>query len=190
MTTLKEKLQHYEVNENGCWEWQGYQYKGYGQLGHNYKKYWVHRAAYQEYVGPLVKGMMICHKCDNPICINPDHLYQGTALDNNRDRAERNPDSGPYLYQVNTAKKFGMSVDDVRFIYTNAPNETTKDVLNRHPLISRHTAQRIRNGSQYKRLLADVLVERDFNPRKYNRTEKHLELIKKARNARGAKDKQ
>lgn len=45
----------------------------------------AHRAAYEEFVGPVPDGQMVCHDCDNPPCINPQHLFLGSALDNKTD---------------------------------------------------------------------------------------------------------
>lgn len=73
--------------ETGCWNWTGgCNTKGYGQVRHNGTQSKVHRLAYQHYLGLIPEGYFVCHKCDNPKCFNPDHLFIGTALDNNRDR--------------------------------------------------------------------------------------------------------
>jgi hypothetical protein len=64
---------------NACWEWQGSRHPdGYGQL--DGKR--VHRLVYEFLVEPIPEGMMVCHKCDNPPCCNPAHLFLGTAKDN------------------------------------------------------------------------------------------------------------
>jgi len=75
--------------ETGCWEWTGRTLKGYGVLKIGRTQWYAHRASYRVRVGEIPKGMMICHHCDNPPCINPAHLYAGTALDNARDFKER-----------------------------------------------------------------------------------------------------
>jgi hypothetical protein len=69
--------------ENGCWEWQKRLDKdGYGISWYNRKTMKAHRMSYMVYIGELQVGKFICHKCDNPKCCNPFHLFQGTPLDN------------------------------------------------------------------------------------------------------------
>jgi len=75
---------------NKCWEWQGYVGTGgYGRITINYKDELVHRIAFQLSHGEIPDGMCVCHKCDNRICCNPDHLWLGTLADNNRDCSEK-----------------------------------------------------------------------------------------------------
>src|ERR1051326_7362656 len=63
--------------------------KGYGILTVHNKTVSAHRLVYRLYIGELKPGFVICHKCDNPACINPNHLYQGTPKDNSRDMVQR-----------------------------------------------------------------------------------------------------
>lgn len=70
-----------------CWEWTGAQTsRGYGNFWVNRKTCLAHRFSYEMAIGPLPKKHHACHKCDNPICIRPDHLFPGTDLDNARDK--------------------------------------------------------------------------------------------------------
>lgn len=72
----------------GCWIWIGRtSTNGYGRIGiGRNKQYAAHRVSWEHYRGPIPAGMIVCHKCDTPLCINPNHLFIGTHADNARDR--------------------------------------------------------------------------------------------------------
>ena len=87
--TASERLAH-TITKSGCWEWDGYKNSaGYGVLSYQSQMYLAHRLAYETWIGPIPDGLLVCHTCDNPPCINPDHLYVGTQQDNMKDMAKR-----------------------------------------------------------------------------------------------------
>lgn len=74
-------------NANGCLEWAGnLNDKGYGRFSGPAGVVPAHRYAYERGNGPIPDGMFVCHSCDNPKCVNPEHLWIGDAAANNRDR--------------------------------------------------------------------------------------------------------
>lgn len=76
---------------NNCIEFSGPKTKfGYGKQKFKGKQTSAHRVAYQKAYGEIPKGLCVLHKCDNPSCINPEHLFLGTHKDNTKDMFTKN----------------------------------------------------------------------------------------------------
>jgi hypothetical protein len=125
-----------EVNERGCWNWMGSKRNGYGRLvigsraTGSRKFVSAHRYSYQTFVEPIPDKLMVCHKCDNPSCVNPDHLFVGNRQDNVNDRelkgrnnhfvGEKSPTSKLTAEKVTEIRKLiasGVGVTDIADIY-------------------------------------------------------------------------
>jgi hypothetical protein len=87
---VQEKLAAWSKRneETGCLEWtRAKSSAGYGQLRHQGKTVYAHRMSYEIETGENICGLMLCHKCDNPGCIEPTHLFPGTQALNMADCA-------------------------------------------------------------------------------------------------------
>ena len=90
MPTLQEKLNDRVQITPGCWWWIGsLNLQGYGRLRHEGKFKKASHLFYELYRGEIPQGMIIRHTCDNPSCVNPQHLLLGTHSDNMRDMVSR-----------------------------------------------------------------------------------------------------
>lgn len=77
-------------SKDGCWEWQAsIDTKGYGYCWNGKKVVRAHRFSWELHFGPIPNCIQVLHSCDNPPCINPEHLFLGTNLDNVKDKCKK-----------------------------------------------------------------------------------------------------
>lgn len=141
----------------GCWLWMGeWMPTGYGRHHPKTGRTGAHRFSYQAHRGQIPKGMFVCHKCDVPACVNPDHLFIGTQADNMADKARkgRTPDRHGEKHPLCKLKD-----EDIRKIYL-----LRKDGLKQKEIaaifdIDQSYVSQILSGKNRKRSLARMMVE-------------------------------
>jgi len=135
------------IDESGCWEWQrGVTGSGYGQITVNGDSMGAHRFSYELYNGDIPEDAIICHKCHNPPCVNPNHLYAGDEKRNAQDAIE-NGDWPDHTGEERTPAKFTSGkVRTIREEYTKG---ATVSALSKKYSVSMGTISRIINGESY-----------------------------------------
>lgn len=119
---------------SGCWLWTGavyhtgrgakYQYGAFNPSGTTVH---AHRFSYELHIGPIGKDLFCCHRCDTPLCVNPEHLFVGTALDNMRDSIAK--DRHARGERGKGAKLTDADVIEIRRLY--ASGEATRKQLSK-----------------------------------------------------------
>jgi hypothetical protein len=148
---MRERFERigWDVMKSGCWEWRGGKgEKGYGQFRAPGRSWIAPRAAHELYIGPIPEGMLVRHTCDNPPCVNPDHLVVGTHIDNNNDKVERGRQTKGAA--VNTNKLTESQVLEMRRLRLGGAK--SKDLAIKFG-VSTATASAICTGRTWKWLL-------------------------------------
>lgn len=153
--SIKDKINdNTKISQNGCWEWVG---ANRCKMGNNYyggtnigkKSILAHRASYELYKGKIPDGMLVCHKCDNPKCVNPEHLFLGTHADNSRDMSNKN--RGANGEKSINAKLTANKVMEIRFAGKRR-NMRQKDIAYVFG-VAEKTVHKIINKKSWKHLL-------------------------------------
>lgn len=153
--TFDEKFTNKIRRTKGCWYWTGYRgAQGYGRAP-KVKEGFVlaHRIMYLVTYGDFPRDLCVCHRCDNPSCVRPDHLFLGTNRDNTRDRDRKRRGKLPN----NSGERHGHSkltdaqVIRIRELYSRG---TTQKTLSSWYGIGRDQISRIVTGKRWKHLLS------------------------------------
>lgn len=123
-----------------CWNWIGLKNKGYGgPLTINNKKIYAHRFSFVMNNGNIPDYLQVCHRCDNPSCINPNHLFSGTQSDNRNDSKQKGRNK-------NWGLKSKLSLTEVKEIKQLAKTHTRKFIAEKFK-ISKSYLSEIINGT-------------------------------------------
>lgn len=161
MDTLKERFdKKYEiVPESGCWIWTGASLGSnakfnYGRMKVNKVQKLAHRVSYELHKGEIGGvDVCVCHTCDVPECVNPDHLFLGTRFDNNKDMTDKGRRVKDYHLSNNK-----LSMEDVVEIRRLLFNKTHTQVeIAKKFNVSRSAIQRIHYSESWYSI--DALTE-------------------------------
>ena len=136
----------WDVTENGCHEVTSHHRdkQGYTRIKKDGKTYLTHRVAYAEHLGrPIGKDLVVRHFCDNPSCINPLHLVEGTNQDNMNDRSERNRQA-----KGRTSGRSKITENDAKMIKYFYEGWHHKDIAELYP-VTKHQIHLIRSGKSW-----------------------------------------
>lgn len=114
-------LSRIAIKADGCWEYTGARSrKGYGRIGMGGKRgvlTGAHRASWMVHRGEIPAGMQVLHHCDNPPCVNPDHLFVGTPADNMNDKFQKGRAAGAPGERHPRSKLTEADVQEIRSRY-------------------------------------------------------------------------
>jgi len=112
-----------KTGKTKCWNWTGSLARGYGNIRVNGTLIGAHRLSYMLHKGDIPKGLLVCHTCDNPNCVNPDHLFLGTQSDNMKDASNKGRLSVP------RGKRFNVGRIPHNVIMTREKAQVIKEII-------------------------------------------------------------
>jgi hypothetical protein len=146
----KDFLSKIKTSE-GCSIWDGYKtQKGYGEVVFEKKLWYAHRLSYFLNIGDIPEGKLVCHKCDNPACIKPDHLYIGDPIDNSSDMVKKG----------RSHKGYKLSDDDIKdILISHFDKKESNESLSKRYNISDGNVSLIVNGKRHINTYLEVTNE-------------------------------
>jgi len=138
-----------KAGANGCWMWTGLRSgRGYGTLSVSRKPQAAHRLSWQLHNGPIPKGLLVCHTCDNRLCVNPSHLFLGTQRDNYDDMIRKGRWSPVVGDERSDTKLSEHAVREIRLRY--AQGGISHHTLGKEYGVCRATIGDVVNRKKYK----------------------------------------
>jgi len=167
-----------------CWEWIGaLNTDGYGMfnitINNKLRRIRAHRFSYEIHVGPIPNGLSICHRCDNPICVNPEHLFPGTLIENNKDRDSK-------MRHTHGSRNYNavLNEENIKEIINGTLNgkyKSINDILTVYNKVKRGAINHIINEYRWLHVIKQF-SETDMNKVREILTNRLSNDIKKSRN--------
>ncbi len=120
---VKLRFEKKVIKRDGCWGWKGYLNKNrytsfrFGSDGKGFKERYGHRISWIIKNGDIPNDKQVCHKCDNPECTNPDHLFLGTIKENHQDKVRKG--RGNHGSRHGNSKLTEEQVKEIKILYNN-----------------------------------------------------------------------
>lgn len=148
-------------NEQGCWGWKGMpDENGYGRIaigGSVYRQVLAHRLSYTLHYGPIPEGMHVLHRCDNPPCTRPDHLFLGTHADNMADMKIKGRRKGRMIGEKAPKSKLtAEQVMQIRSRYRGRRQSPSMPQLAAEYGVNKSSIGRIIRGENWKHVTAQL----------------------------------
>lgn len=140
----------YHINEKGCWICTSHKddNRGYPEFHYNKKTITIHRFMYMIYVNggkEIPKGLCVCHTCDDPKCINPEHLFLGTQQDNIRDMINKGRHKSRRLLN-------DVQVKEIKLLYEQNPQVRKSEIAKLYN-VSPDVIYKLLSGKSYRNIL-------------------------------------
>lgn len=147
-----------DIDANECWNWKLFcDPDEYGKVGIRHVPQRASRFAYSIFKGKLKKNLLVLHHCDNRKCINPDHLYLGTAQDNANDLVSRNRQANQFGERNPNFKVPDQIIKEIRTMYKTEVH-TQKQIAQYFNLDFRYINAIIRNKKR-----VDIVPKKVYN---------------------------